>query len=73
MILATEKGKRLREIKSFVLRQGRLTPGQQKAFESIWPNFGIEYQNQTTDLSAYFKNDNPVVLEIGLSLGHLCQ
>jgi tRNA (guanine-N7-)-methyltransferase len=66
---APEQGKHLREIKSFVLRQGRLTPGQQKAFASLWPRFGIEYQNHLIDLADYFSNDNPVVLEIGFGNG----
>lgn len=64
-----ESGKRLREIKSFVLRQGRLTPGQQKAFETLWPGFGIEYQPVTLDLPALFGNNNPVILEIGFGNG----
>ena len=62
-------GKRLREIKSFVLRQGRLTPGQQKAFETLWPLYGINYDKQPLDLKAEFSNENPVVLEIGFGNG----
>ena len=62
-------GKPLREIKSFVLRQGRLTPGQQKAFETLWPHFGIEYQKQLLDLKKVFSNENPVILEIGFGNG----
>ncbi len=60
---------RLREIKSFVLRQGRLTPGQQKAFENLWPKFGIDYQPTSLDLPALFGNNNPVILEIGFGNG----
>jgi len=62
-------GKPLREIKSFVLRQGRLTPGQQKAFETLWPLYGIEFQKQPLDLIKAFANSNPVVLEIGFGNG----
>lgn len=64
-----EEGKRLRQIKSFVLRQGRLTPGQQKAFENLWPAFGIEYQPEPLNLIELFGNDNPVILEIGFGNG----
>jgi tRNA (guanine-N7-)-methyltransferase len=62
-------GKTLREIKSFVLRQGRLTPGQQKAFETLWPVYGISYDKQHLDLTKAFSNDNPVILEIGFGNG----
>lgn len=58
-----------REIKSFVLRQGRLTPGQQKAFDTIWPGFGIDYCDQPLDLSQTFADDHPVILEIGFGNG----
>jgi len=64
-----QPGKRLREIKSFVLRQGRLTPGQQKAFDTLWPLYGINYEKQQLDLKAIFSNDHPVVLEIGFGNG----
>ncbi|HDZ16212.1 MAG TPA: tRNA (guanosine(46)-N7)-methyltransferase TrmB, partial [Methylophaga aminisulfidivorans] len=37
-----------REIRSFVKREGRLTPGQQRALDNHWPEFGIE---DDTDLS----------------------
>jgi len=62
-------GKRLREIKSFVLRQGRLTPGQQKAFDTLWPLYGINYEQQQLDLKTIFSNNHPVVLEIGFGNG----
>lgn len=61
--------KRLRQIRSFVLREGRLTPGQQKAFERLWPRFGLEYRNQPLNLTDVFGNDNPVFLEIGFGNG----
>jgi tRNA G46 methylase TrmB len=60
---------KLREIKSFVLRQGRLTPGQQKAFDSDWPKFGITYAKSFIDFAGLFGNNNPVILEIGFGNG----
>jgi len=60
---------RFREIKSFVLRQGRLTPGQQKAFETAWPKYGLEYSTDILDFNLIFGNENPVVLEIGFGNG----
>ena len=52
-----------------MLRQGRLTKGQQKAFEQHWTRLGIEYTKQWLDLSGVFGNDNPVYLEIGFGNG----
>ncbi len=58
-----------RTIKSFILRQGRLTHGQQRALEEQWPIFGIDYEARPLDLKALFGNDQPVILEIGFGNG----
>lgn len=55
-----------RTIRSFVLRQGRLTKGQQQALTHLWPIYGIEY-NAHSQIT--FKNDKPLVLEIGFGMG----
>jgi len=65
----TEQDKTHRPIRSFVLRQGRLTKGQQRAFDQFWPGFGIEFQGQPLDLRQIFGNDNPVCMEIGFGNG----
>ncbi len=33
-----------RSIRSFIIREGRLTRGQARALESGWPRFGLEYK-----------------------------
>jgi tRNA (guanine-N7-)-methyltransferase len=59
-----------RRIRSFVLRQGRLTKGQEKALTEQWPRFGIEYKPELVDLSAIFgRADSPKILEIGFGMG----
>lgn len=58
-----------RTIKSFILRQGRLTQGQQRALDEQWPIFGIDYAEQAIDFVALFGNENPVTLEIGFGNG----
>ncbi len=58
-----------RPIRSYVLRDGRLTPGQQRAFDTLWPRWGIEYQDTPLDLTAVFGNDHPVFVEIGFGNG----
>lgn len=70
--------KHLRTIRSFVLREGRLTPGQTRAFDELWPRYGIGdpaddelnwLSDQPLDLPALFGNDHPVTLEIGFGNG----
>ncbi len=58
-----------RPIRSYVLRQGRLTPGQERAFATLWPRFGVEFTGETLDLPALFGNGHPVYLEIGFGNG----
>jgi tRNA (guanine-N7-)-methyltransferase len=59
-----------RRIRSFVLRQGRLTKGQERALETGWPRFGIDYAENQLDLSAVFKRtDSKKILEIGFGMG----
>lgn len=60
-----------REIKSFVRREGRCTPAQERALMELLPKFGIDYQaEQTLDFTELFANDNPVWCEIGFGMGH---
>ena len=59
-----------RRIRSFVLRQGRLTKGQERALQTAWPTFGIEYLDQPLDLNqAFGRNDSKKILEIGFGMG----
>lgn len=60
---------RLRTIRSFVRREGRMTPGQKGAMDRLWPQFGIEQGDQPLDLVAEFRRDAPRVLEIGFGNG----
>ena len=58
-----------RAIKSFVLRQGRLTSAQQNALVNYWKDYGINYSEQLLDFSEIFGNENEVFLEIGFGNG----
>ena len=66
----TEDGKYLRKVKSFVLREGRLTKGQQVAIDTHWSDYGIDYQPHVLDFATLFEQNQPVVLEIGFGMGH---
>ena len=57
-----------RRIRSFARRQGRLTEGQQRALDQLWPVFGIE-PDQSLDLEALFGRVAPLTLEIGFGNG----
>ena len=61
--------KYLRTIRSFVKREGRLTAGQQRALDVLWPEFGIDYSTDLIDVNQLFTRAAPVVLEIGFGNG----
>ena len=58
-----------RTVRSFVLRAGRLTAGQQRALEALWPRYGIAADGGKLDFARLFGNDQPVILEIGFGNG----
>jgi tRNA (guanine-N7-)-methyltransferase len=59
-----------RRIRSFVLRQGRLTKGQAHALETGWPIYGVEYGLQSLDLEKLFgRAESKKILEIGFGMG----
>lgn len=58
-----------RGIRSFVLRQGRMSPAQHEALRSLLPRYGIAYADRPLDLAAAFGRPAPVVLEIGCGMG----
>ena len=58
-----------REIRSYVLRQGRMSLAQGRAIETLLPRFGLEYRNQLLDLDRIFDRVAPKVLEIGCGMG----
>jgi tRNA (guanine-N7-)-methyltransferase len=66
---ASDSRPQRREVRSFVLRGGRLTPGQQRAFATLWPRWGIDARQEPLDLGAVFGNAHPVYLEIGFGNG----
>jgi len=59
-----------RRIKSFVLRQGRMSQAQQRAMDNLWPKFGLEVENELLDLDQVFdRKDAPTIVEIGFGMG----
>jgi len=65
---ATEK--RFDRIRSFVLRAGRTTAGQQRAIDELGPRYLLPFQDAPLDLIAVFQGSNkPKILEIGFGMG----
>lgn len=58
-----------RHIRSYVLRQGRMSPAQIRNIEEGMPRWGIPYAAQAIDYAATFGRTAPVVLEIGFGMG----
>lgn len=58
-----------RHIRSYVLRQGRVSPAQQRAVDTLLPRYGIPYTPQPLDLNQAFGRDAPKILEIGFGMG----
>jgi tRNA (guanine-N7-)-methyltransferase len=59
----------LRKVRSYVLRTGRMTAGQRRAFEQHWGKFGVSYQQKLLDLKQLFGREAPLVFEIGFGMG----
>jgi len=59
-----------RSIRSFVIRNGRLTKAQAIALDKLLPKYGIDYQdNRLLDLPTIFGRKAPIWLEIGFGNG----
>ena len=57
-------------IRSFVLRQGRITAGQERAFAEHWPRYGLDASDALRlDARALFGDDRDLNLEIGFGNG----
>ncbi|MEZ5531905.1 MAG: tRNA (guanosine(46)-N7)-methyltransferase TrmB [Steroidobacteraceae bacterium] len=56
-------------IRSFVLRGGRMTDAQRRAFDTLWPRYGLDTTDAVLDLDAIFGRRAPRTLEIGFGNG----
>jgi len=61
--------KSIRSIRSFVLRQGRATESQKRAFDQHWPAIGLDYSGHPVDFSTVFPRPADLVIEIGFGNG----
>ncbi|MBS0587887.1 MAG: tRNA (guanosine(46)-N7)-methyltransferase TrmB [Proteobacteria bacterium] len=56
-------------IRSFVLRQGRVSNAQRRACETLLPQYGIPFSENLLDLDQVFGRPAPKILEIGFGMG----
>jgi tRNA (guanine-N7-)-methyltransferase len=56
-------------IKSYVLRQGKITSGQKAAIETLGPKYTIPYREEQLDLIEVFARNAPKIIEIGFGMG----
>ena len=56
-------------IRSYVLRQGRISNAQQRCLDTLLPTYGIPYLSQSLDLDNVFGRSATKILEIGFGMG----
>ncbi len=66
---AAETERPHRAIKSFVMRSGRMTEGQQRGLDQGWPTFGLEPSAGLQDFDQLFGRKAPRTFEIGFGMG----
>lgn len=70
--MESEEQPRLRSVVSYVNRGGRMTAGQERAWQRLWPRLGKvvdELGDGPLDFAGWFGRSAPVVLEIGSGMG----
>lgn len=58
-----------RNIRSFVLRQGRISEAQQRAYDELLPSYSVAYAPALINLEQVFGRSAPKILEIGFGMG----
>ena len=58
-----------RSVRSFVVRNGRITPAQQTALEQLMPRYGIDFSNHPLTPDTAFERAAPLWVEIGFGSG----
>lgn len=63
------RGEGRRPVRSYVLRQGRMTEAQRRALERLWPRYGVALGDAPLVPAVLFRRAAPVILEIGFGNG----
>ena len=59
----------MRTIRSFVLRQGRISKAQSRAYRELLPKYSLPYSERPLDMDRIFGRGAPKILEIGYGMG----
>ena len=59
----------MNSIRSYVLRQGRISNAQRNAYETLFSEFGIPFSAQQLNFEKIFGRSTPKILEIGSGMG----
>lgn len=70
MTSLTENPK-IRTVRSFVRRAGRITKRQQRAYNRLYEKYGVPFERQRLPFSEIFHRTAPLVLEIGFGMGEV--
>lgn len=60
-----------RAIRSFVLRQGRITRAQQRALDTLLPDLAVPWAARPIDPRQVFGRHAPLIVEIGFGMGEV--
>lgn len=58
-----------REVKTYVLRIGRMTDAQERSYNELSPVWCIPFENKKLNFVDIFGNTNPIIIEIGFGMG----
>lgn len=66
---SSEIDKIRREVKTYVLRIGRMTAAQERAYSELSAAWCIPFEHKKINFVEIFGNTNPIVVEIGFGMG----
>ncbi len=58
-----------RPVRSYILRQGRLTKYQESGIKNFSTQYRIPFQNSLINFDKFFPKKNKIILEIGFGMG----
>ena len=67
--MLSDKEKKGRPVRSYVIRSGRITNSQRHAIDKLWNDHVVPYSGELLDLKEIFNNRLPITVEIGFGMG----
>jgi tRNA (guanine-N7-)-methyltransferase len=62
---------KIRHVRSYVRREGRMTIAQKRAIEKYWHAYGVEFSKTKLDLDLLYHRAAPKILDIGTGTGEV--